>query len=451
MSKSRAKLRVGPLLRRVRSSIKAHSGEAVAAAEAIGDFAELALREFKSSDCLAGMLSGSGFKVRRPVKAMPTAFRASAGAGGPTIALLAEYDALPDCGKRPGQTGHGCGHNLLGAAAALAGIAAAETLAKIGKGGQIVVIGCPAEEALHGKVFMAAGGAFRGLDAVLCWHPGSATQVNAAGGAAMDAVRFRFRGRTAHAAGGPHQGRSALDAALLTDVAVNYLREHVPENSRIHSVISDGGAAPNVVPDKAEIWYFLRGKDRKEVDDLRRRMILCARGAALATETRWRLLVETSITERVPNATISNLLDGLLRRCGPPKFTPAEARAAARRLGGKKYKTKIAPPRSEPGRASSDEDNVSWFAPLSCLGVACVPEGVTGHHRDYAAAVRLPGAHRGMLKAAEVLAAAAVELAVNAPLLRRARAELTKNRRGKKYDLPKLSPIPTGGYGRQEP
>jgi len=449
MPKTATKLKIGPLLRQVRSGVKAHSAEAVAAAEAIGDFAELAMREFKSADWLERWLSDCGFKVTRPWKGMPTAFRASAGTGKPVIAVLAEYDALPDCGRRPGQTGHGCGHNLLGAAAALAGIVAAETLAAARRRATVVVLGCPAEEALHGKAFMAQLGAFRGLDAVLCWHPGGATNVSAAGGAAMDAIRFQFRGRTAHAAGAPESGRSALDAAVLTDVAVNYLREHVPENSRIHSVISDGGGAPNVVPDRAEIWYFLRGRDRAEVDDLRRRMLLCARGAAMATETRMKMAVETAITERIPNAALSTMLDAVLRRCGAPKFTPADARAAARLTGGKKYKTGIAPMRDTPGRASSDQDNVSWFAPLTCLSTACVPEGTTGHHRDYAAAVRLPGAHRATLKAGEVLAAAAVELVVNPPLLRKAQAEFRASRKGKRYDLPLPKKTPAVHYGRE--
>ncbi len=436
-----------PHLRRVRSGVAALSDEAIAVAEAIADFAEPSLREFRSADRLAGFLAAHGFRVTRPIREMPTAFRATFGTGRPVVALLAEYDALPDCGRKPGQWGHGCGHNLLGTASALAGIVAAGVLARLGKAGKVVVFGCPAEEALHGKVFMADRGAFVGLDAVLAWHPAAVTQVKAAGGAAMDSLRFQFRGRTAHAAGGPHHGRSALDAALLTDVAVNYLREHVEENARIHCVISSGGTAPNVVPDKAELWYYIRGRDRKQVDELRRRVVLCARGAALATETRWRMLIETCITERIPNEPMAEMLEALLRRCGPPKLTPADRRAARAVPSGKDYATGIDPPRVAAGRASSDEDNVSWFAPLGCITVACVPKGTIAHHRDYARAVRLPGAHKGMLKAAEVLALGAVELLLNAPLLRRAKAAFKANRKGKKYDLPTPKRIPPVSYG----
>lgn len=435
MTKTRPKLKSSSQLRRIRSALAARADEAVAAAEAIAELAEPPMREFQSSEKLAALLARAGFRAARPWPELPTAFRAVAGSGRPVIGILAEYDALPDCGAKPGRWGHGCGHNLLGAGAALAGMVAADVLGRLGKAGRIIVFGCPAEEALYGKVFMAARRAFSGLDAVLAWHPDASTRADVAGGSAMDSVLFRFRGRTAHAAGGPHAGRSALDGAMLTDVAVNFLREHVEENARMHCVVTDGGKAPNVVPDCAEIWYYLRGRDRKQVDELRRRVRRCARAAAMATETRARMIVKNSITERMPNRTLAELMDALLRRCGAPKFSPADVRAAARILPGKKYVTDVDAIRTDQGRGSSDEDNVSWFAPLGRLSVACVPKGTTGHHREYAAMVRTPGARRGMLKAAEVLAAAAVELVLNRALLRKAKAEFQKVRRGKKYKL----------------
>ena len=450
MSKKKTILRSWPRVRRVRSVIRRLSDDGAGLAEEIAELAEPPLREFESADRLEAFLSAHRFKVTRPYKRMPTAFKAVAGTGRPVIGVLAEYDALPDCGPRPGEWGHGCGHNLLGVGSAMAGIAAAEVLAALGKAGRVIVFGCPAEEALHGKVFMAAQGAFKLLDAVLGWHPSGTTLVGAKGGAAMDSLRLRFSGKTAHAAGAPHEGRSALDAVMLTDVAVNYLREHVRENARIHSVVSDGGAAPNVVPDKAELWYYIRGKNRAQVDDLRRRVRLCARGAATATETRWRMVVETSITERIANDTMASVMDALLHRCGGPKFTDADDRAAKKAFGGKGYRPGVREPQTEAGRASSDEDNVSWFAPLGRISVACVPDGVTGHHRTYAAAVRMPAANKGMFAAAEVMAMTAVELALNPPLLRKAKEEFRKNRRGKKYDLPIPSEAPPVVYGRKE-
>jgi len=442
MKSKKPDLKSSRYLGRIRGNVRRLSAGAIAVAERIAELAEPPMAEVESAAVLERFLAANGFKVSRPWPDIPTAFRASAGASRPRIALLAEYDALPDCGRRPGQWGHGCGHNLLGTAAAVAGIAAADTLARAGKAGRITVIGTPAEEALSGKVFLAERGAFRGLDAVLAWHPDVKTQVNLAGGAAMDSVSFKFFGRTAHAAGAPQSGRSALDAALLMDVAVNYLREHVTENVRIHSVIPDGGKAPNVVPDRAEIWYYLRGRDREQVDELRRRVIRCARGAATATETRFRTIVYNSVTERIPNPTLADMLDVILHRVGPPKFTSADARAAGRISRGKKYSTRIAPIVTEPGRASSDEDNVSWFAPLGRISVACVPEGTIVHHRQYAAMVRTSGAHKGMLRAAEALAAGAVELALNKPMLAGAKDEFKKRRRHKRYNLPLSSRTP---------
>jgi aminobenzoyl-glutamate utilization protein B len=424
------------------AALKHLAGQGCDVAQRIAEFAEPGLAEFKSSALLAEFLAANGFRVTRPWKDMPTAFKAVARTGGkggrahgPAIAFLAEYDALPDCGAAQGQWGHGCGHNLLGVGAVLAGIAAARTLQRSGTDATIIVFGCPAEETLAGKVYMAHNGAFADLDAVLAWHPYPRTLVYAAGGAAVDSMLFQFRGRTAHA-GRAHLGRSALDAAMLTDVAVNYLREHVEPNIRMHGIITKGGNAPNVVPDLAESWYYIRGRDRAQVDDLRRRVLLCARGAAMATETTFRMTMKTCVAERIGNKTLSGMLQAILDRCGPPKFTPADIRAAAKALPGKKYSTRIDPMIVTPDPVSSDEDNVSWFAPLSCLRMACVLEGVASHHRDYEKLCRISGAHRGMLKAAEVLATGAVELATNRPLRQQAMAEFRKNMRGKKYRLP---------------
>ena len=173
---------------------------------------------------------------------------------------------------------------------------------------------------------------------------------------------------------------------------MNYMREHTEDNTRIHSVIPSGGTAPNVVPDNADIWYYVRGRDRKQVDELIDWVVRCAKGAAMATQTRVRTLFHDSVTERIENQTLAEMMDSVLRRCGPPRFTPSEARAAAKILPGKKYKAEIEPISTEQGKGSSDEANVSWFAPLGRICVACVPEGTIGHHRQYAEAVRGTGA-----------------------------------------------------------
>ena len=433
-------LRFPSRLQTIRGTVRRLADKATAAAERIADLAEPPMEEHESAKVLADFLAEAGFKVARPWNDIPTAFKATWGAGRPKIALLAEYDALPNCGRRPGRWGHGCGHNLLGVAAALAGVAAARALGDTRSPGQIIVFGTPAEESLSGKVLMADRGAFKGLDAVLAWHPSDKTNVTLHGGLAMDSMSFVFQGRTAHAAGAPHEGRSALDGAILADIAVNYMREHVEDNARIHSVITDGGAAPNVVPERAEIWYYVRGRDRKQVDEIVSWVIRCAKAGALATGTGVRATFHDCVAERIPNKTLAQAMDAVIRRCGSPRFTPADTKAAAGIKPGKRYLPAIEGVKDESGKGSSDEDNVSWFAPLARINVTCVPDGTIGHHRQYALMVRTPGAHRGMLKAAEYLAAGAVEFALNKPLLKQAGREFRVSMRGKKYKLPKRTP-----------
>ena len=435
-------LKSSKYLRAIRASIERLREDAIEKAELIAELAEPPMKEFQSAKALADMLAEASFRVTWPWANIPTAFKATFGKGRPKIALLAEYDALPDCGRRSGQWGHGCGHNLLGVASVVAGIVSAKVLDRVGMEGQIVVFGTPAEESLSGKVLMAEQGAFKGLDAVLAWHPGGSTSVMLAGGLAMDSVSFVFKGRTAHAAGAPHKGRSALDGAMLTDIAVNYMREHIESNARIHSVIPQGGVAPNVVPDRAEIWYYVRGRDRNQVDELTAWVTRCAKAGAMATQTTCRRVFHDSVAERIPNRVLAEAMEAICRRCGHPRFTQQEQRAVAKIVPEGKYATGIEGIKTEQGSGSSDEDNVSWFAPLARLTVACVPSGTVGHHRQYAEAVRTPGAHRGMCKAAEYLAAGAVELAINKRLLNKAKAEYKKNRRPKQYKLPKRSSGP---------
>ncbi len=423
-------------VRAIRTGIERHIGPAVDVARGIWKLAEPPTKEYESADLLENYLGDAGFKIDRPWPRTPTAFRATIGKAGPKIGFLAEYDALPDCGAKHGKWGHGCGHNLLGVASALAGIVTHETLTKLGKDARIIVYGTPAEETLAGKVFMAEDGAFGGLDACMAWHPAHNTAANLAGGLAMDSLSFYFRGRTAHAGGRPHAGRSALDAAILTDVAANYLREHIEDNARIHCVLPDAGSAPNVVPDTAEIWYYVRGRDRKQVDDLRRRLTLCAKGAAMATETKLKTTVHTAVTERMQNETLAEILDSILNRYGAPKFTPAETRSARKVIPGANYDSELSEIQTIQGSGSSDEDNVSWFAPMGRLNIACVPKDTTSHHTTFAKLSDTAGAYRGMKKAAEIMAAGAAELICQPALLKKAKVEFKGNKKGKKYDLP---------------
>jgi aminobenzoyl-glutamate utilization protein B len=419
----------------IQKLVRREAAAATELSDAIAGAAEPGFEEFQSSKLLADYLAARGFKVQWPWKHMPTAFKATRGKGKPVIGLLAEYDALPDCGPRSGQWGHGCGHNLLGTAAAVGGVAAAEALEATGTAGSVVVWGCPAEELCAGKVYMARDGAFCRDDAVLAWHPWSTNHVSRKGGAAMDSITFEFFGRTAHAASNAHLGRSAVDGMMLLDVAANYLREHLPENMKIHMCIQAGGDAPNVVPAYARSWYYVRGKDRPQVDEAVKRLVAAARGAAMATDTRVKVTRLAGLYDRLENDALSDLVLVNFQLFGPPRATEEDLRLA-RRAGIKKpaFDAAVSTTIDPQTRGSTDEDNVSWLAPLTAFHLACLSKGTTGHHREYAAQMALPFAHRGMLRAAEIFAASTLDLCADRAILRRVRAEFTKRRAGRRYD-----------------
>ncbi len=410
----------------------AHAKAAIKLSDAMADLAEPGMEEVESSRLMAQFLSGRGFAVEWPFKILPTAFKATRGKGRPEIGILAEYDALPDCGPNEGEWGHGCGHNLLGVGSALGAVAAADALEERQLKGKVVLWGCPAEELLAGKVFMARDGAFVGNDAILGWHPGG-NSIGRLGGSALDSLLFEFFGKTAHGASA-HAGRSALDGVVLMDVAANYLREHIPENCRIHMCIRNAGDAPNVVPAYAKVWYYVRGKDRKQVDELRERLIKCAKGAAIATETKmkWRRL--TGCYSRLKNDTLADAILDNFQLLGPPKATTKD-RKLAKKLGKKpEFDEEISTKPGGLGRGSSDEDNVSWLAPFGRFGVACCCKGTVGHHRDFASQVKHPFAHRSVQRAGEIFAATVLDLCTNRKLLSKAKAEFRKGTKGFTYD-----------------
>ncbi|MHC4914537.1 MAG: amidohydrolase [Planctomycetota bacterium] len=407
-------------------------------------FAEPAFRETGSAAAIAAYLAERGFRVEFPWRKIPTAFRAVRGTGRLAIGILGEYDALPNCGKQEGTWGHGCGHDLLGVAAAAGAVAAAELLSRRRRGGgKIVYYGCPAEETLAGKGYMARDGAFRDIDACLCWHPGGKNRVRATGGSALDSLVFEFFGKTAHGAAS-HRGRSALDGVMLMDVAANYLREHVPENVRMHMVVRDGGDAPNVVPAYAKAWYYVRGKSREQVDEIRERLVKCARGAATATDTRVKWKRIAAVYERCENEAMEKLVGENLGLFGGPRATPADRRRVRRLKVGKEFSSGIDEERDKQGRGSTDEDNVSWLTPLGGFAITCVAAGTTGHHRDYAAQTALPFAVRAMLQAAKVFAGCAIDLVVDKRRLGAAKREFRKKTKGFRYDplLKKTQRVP---------
>ena len=438
MNRSRKKALIRKLVVRERMAAARFS-------DAIADLAEPGFQEVESSRLLAGYLADRGFRVTWPWRHMPTAFKAVRGEGRPSVGLLAEYDALPDCGPKPGTWGHACGHNLLGVGSAVAAVATAGALDAQRGRGSVVLWGCPAEEIGAGKVYMARDGAFRGHDAVLAWHPGG-NKVSRKGGSAIDSIVFEFFGKTAHAAAEPHEGRSAMDGVMLLDVAANYLREHVAENVRIHMCVRSGGDAPNVVPAYAKAWYYVRGKDRAQVDGVRERLVAAARGAAMASGTRVKVQRLSGIYSRLENDAMHDALLENFRLFGAPRVTPQD-KTRLRKLGVRnaKFHAGLDSEVGEQGRGSTDEDNVSWLAPLGRITVACTSKNAKGHHRDYTAEVKLPLAHRGTLRAAEIMAATALDLCTDAALLRKVKAEFRRRRGRFAYDplVPKRQKPPT--------
>ncbi|WP_010304917.1 amidohydrolase [Kurthia senegalensis] len=309
-------------------------------AKNIWEHPQLGYNETYASTLQQDTLKEAGFRIEANVGNVETAFIAEVGEGHPIVGILGEFDALPGLSQHVQPTkspivdngpGHGCGHNLLGTAGVEAAIHLKTYMEEHQIKGTLRYYGCSAEELLSGKTFMARAGVFDDLDVVYTWHPGSVAMTTNLSMQALSGVEFHFFGRTAHAAAAPHLGRSALDAVELTNVGANYLREHVPDGSRIHYQITNGGQAPNVVPDKASVFYFLRGKNRAEVDDLLRRMKLVAEGAAMMTETRVEVVITAGCYDTLPNMTLNESMYENAQLLKPITYT-AEEQAFAKTL-----------------------------------------------------------------------------------------------------------------------
>ncbi len=425
-------------------------------------FSEVGLREFKSNERLTKLLEGQGFKIERGVAGMPTAFVASYGSGGPVIGFLAEYDALSGVSqeavpeRKPRQApdaGQACGHNLYGTASVAAAIATKEAMARNGLAGTVRLYGTPAEETLIGKIFMFRAGVFNDLDAAFSWHPGSETAASYDYSKALVSVKFRFQGLTAHASTSKHEGRSALDAVELMNVGANYLREHVRDDARIHYVITDGGGQPNVVPAKAEVWYYVRADRHRDVERYFARLDAVAKGAAQMTETTVEKTVVTDTPEILPNRTLAELVDRNLRLVGAPRFSAADrtfAAALQASLDGDFARTLAEdisplPDKPEQGVASNDQGVISWSVPVGRLGAATYPIGTPGHSWQVVAAAGHSLGQPGMLVAAKTLALSAVEVLMNPSIAAAAKKDLELLKRGTQYNtlLPAGQAVPT--------
>ena len=417
-------------------------------ARRIWELAEPGYQESESSALLAKTLEQSGFRLQTKIAGIPTAFSATFGGGKPVIGILGEFDALPGLSQdavsarqpREGQSyGHGCGHHLFGAASASAAISIAEQIKAGELSGTIRFYGCPAEEGGSGKVFMAQAGAFEDCDAVLHWHPSHENSAGDRSSLARMAVKFRFHGMAAHAAGAPERGRSALDAVELTNFAAQLLREHTPDFTRIHHVITSGGRAPNVVPDYSEVYYYIRHPDGDVVRNLYERLLLCARAGAIATETRLEIKFEGGIREILPNNALSQITFQNLQEELDLKYTEEETQFALRIQESLDKRptldqiAKIEDRSGEVGKGSTDVGDVSWLVPTTGFTTACWVPGTSAHSWQAVAAGGTSIGRKGMNVAARVLAVSAWDLMTKPAVLKEAKAELDRRLGERKY------------------
>ncbi|TMM48073.1 amidohydrolase [Qipengyuania marisflavi] len=408
-------------------------------AKQIWDYAELGYLETQSSGLLQDELTKEGFRLTPGVANIPTAFVAEWGSGGPVIAILAEFDALPGISQSTSATrnqladkhaGHACGHNLFGAGSLSAAIAVRRWLEKSGTPGRIRLYGTPAEEGGSGKVYMARAGLFDDVDVALHWHADDENSAAARTSLANRSAKFRFRGISAHAAGAPERGRSALDGVEAMNMMVNMMREHTSMDSRIHYVITEGGAAPNVVPDFAEVFYYVRHSEADEVRALWTRLEATAKGAALGTgtEVEWEIIHGNN--PLLVNETLARVMEEKLRRVGGVEYT-AEERAWAATISesfGDNAKpldsaAQIQPYEKSLGYGSTDVGDVSWATPTVGLRTATWVPGTSAHSWQAVAASGSSIGFKGAQAASRTLTLMAAELFTNPELRAAARAE----------------------------
>ena len=425
----------------------------------VWEFAEPAFQEHRSSALLAETLEKAGFTVRRGVAEMPTAFVAEFGSGKPVVALLAEYDALPGLSQAaepvmqplPRQVaGHGCGHNLFGAAIVGAAVSAKEAMQKHKLAGTLRVYGCPAEEGGCGKAYLIRAGELKDVDIALHWHPGSSNQASMRTSLAIIRFRARFTGVSAHAAGSPHLGRSALDAVELMNAGINYLREHVPTTARMHYVITNGGKRPNVVPQEAEGWYYIRAPKMADAQAIFARVRKIAEGAAIMTETKQEIRMVTGSYEVLVNEPLALAMDANLRSVGAPQFSAEELTfaAAIREEFGvaspaeeRPIHTDIEKMATDATQGSTDVGDVSWVVPTAGLGVATAAREIPGHSWAMTAGAGSPLGARGSVVAAEVLAATTIDILEKPELVTAAQRDFAARTKSSTYE-PVLSSGP---------
>jgi aminobenzoyl-glutamate utilization protein B len=422
----------------------------ISVSDKIWEYAEIALMERESAKLLEEILENEGFVVEKDVAGLPTAFVATYGSGTPVIGILAEYDALPGLSQdsKPfkqvlveGEPGHGCGHNLFGAGSLGAALSLKAVMEKHHLKGTIKLYGCPAEEDVGGKLYMARDGLFNDLDACLAWHPDYETSVDAGGSQAIDDLQVEFFGKAAHAAFDPWKGASALDAVEMMLFGVNLLREHVKPSVRIHYVIQDGGKVPNIVPEYANVWIWVRDSNRDGVKDVVGKIEKIVQGAAIATGATSKIYSNGSYHEMLVNIKGSEVMQKNLELMAPMTYTEEEVAYALRiqRESGVDEKGMVSEiqelkePPKDPEGGSTDVAEVSWITPTVHLSTACAPFGIPWHSWAVVSSSKHPIGYKGMLLAAKVLASTALDFLLDQEILEEMNKEFKDKLKGYTY------------------
>lgn len=459
------------------AKVEAYEAEYIRLADQVFDTPEVAYTETKSCAAHLMQLQAEGARVSENLAGIPTALMGEWGQGGPVIAILGEYDALPALGQEPGvaeqrplgYAGHGCGHNLLGSAALLAAVALRDWLAETGTPGRVRYYGCPAEEGGAAKAFMVRAGLFGDVDAAITWHPGDYTGIMAPVALANMRIDFTFHGRAAHAASSPELGRSALDAVELMNVGVNYMREHMPDDARVHYAYLDaGGEAPNVVQSKASVRQLIRARDNRGLRELVARVRKISDGAALMTETRVEAKVVSAVSSMLSSPVLERLMEAQIVAIGAPVFDDADKDFATKiratltrehvedtfhRVGREvdldlplaDFVVPLAQQRPA-GAGSTDVADVSWAVPTVQAWVTTCALGTPFHSWQLTAQGKSPAAHKGMIHAAKIMAATGRDLFARPDILAEAKAEHGAKLRREPYVCPLepevMPPIP---------
>ena len=431
------------------SSLDAKAAAYAGVAKQIWGFAEVGYQETKSSALLQEQLRAAGFKVEAGVAGIPTAFVATIGSGQPVIGILGEFDALPGLSQdavttpKPliaGGPGHGCGHHLFGTASVAAAIAVKDWLTAQGRGGTIKFFGTPAEEGGGGKVYMIRAGLFRDVDAVISWHPGDGNQVTKATTLANFSAKFRFRGISAHAAGAPEQGRSALDGVEAMNTMVNLMREHVPQETRIHYIITSGGKAPNVVPDFAEAYYYARHSDIRVLEKIWERIVDAGKGAALGTGTTMEMELINAVYNKLANDYLAGVMQKQLERVGGVTYSADEREFAAAlrptftgNVPPAGTEATILPFETGVSSGSTDVGDVTWVVPTIELSAATWVPGTPAHSWQATAAGGTTIGAKGMMVAAKTMALTMAELFSEPGHIVKAKEEFDRRTAGHPY------------------